>query len=67
MSKAVVCTIGRLEYIDKSIVGDECRELFGYHPYQCLTKDTIASQRYVTPREFAVNNVTLRNGAPFIF
>ena len=28
------------------------------------TKDSIASQRYVTPREFAVNNVTLRNVAP---
>ena len=30
-------------------------------------KDSIASQRYVTPREFAVNNVTLRNVAPSVF
>ena len=36
----VLCTIGRLEYIDEIIVGEECREMFGYHPFQFLTENT---------------------------
>ena len=29
-------------------------------PDYSITKDSIASQRYATPRDYAVNNVTLR-------
>ena len=34
--------------------------------YSGVTKDSIPSQRYITPRAFAVNNVTLPNVAPSI-
>ena len=40
-SNAVSMLWCALEYIDRIIVGEECRELFGYHPFQCLTEKTV--------------------------
>ena len=42
-------------------------DLLGVLIVQDIKKDSIASQRYVTPREFPVNNVTLCNVAPSMF
>ena len=54
----VVITPAATEAVQPSTRGAACTHSRGWvHDY---TKDSIASQRYATPRDFAVNNVTLR-------